>query len=122
MAGFTDADKLKFRVSREPGAEANDPYGDVIPGRFGHLYVHGPGRLGIATHRNGPVAAKIRGDARFVVTQDGEDGVNAHFGAEHIKQAAGLIRAKYKRKARPSQEHVAKLIEAGRKFRLRKGV
>ena len=49
----------KYRISREEGAEANDPAGFIIPCKRGHIYVHGRELLGVATKGRGPIVKQL---------------------------------------------------------------
>jgi hypothetical protein len=97
-------DLSKYRVEREEGAERGDPFGDIVPGRYGHIYRHGLATLGVATTGR-RLVPKLRRLATLV--QDGSDGANLVFAADKLAAVARLIGAR--RKRRLSADHAAKL-------------
>ena len=98
MIGF---DKSKFRVEREEGAESGDPFGDVVQGRYGHLYIHGADLFGVATNGRG-MARKVAALARVV--QSGDDGGNAVFGPDRLASVARLIGAQRRSQLSPERQ------------------
>lgn len=112
MIGF---DKKVYRVGREEGAEKGDPYGAIVPGRYGHLYIHGPALYGVALNGR-RLVPRLAGLAEIVT--DGDDGVNAVFPAAQLTAVGRLIRARRRRRLSP--EHKAKLAASGRRFTARK--
>jgi hypothetical protein len=102
----------KYRISREEGADRHDPAGFVIPCKRGHIYVHGPELLGVATNGRGPIVKQLSALPGIRITQDGADGVNAVFSPEQFAAVAAIVRPKRKRKLSERQKAV---LAAGRK-------
>ncbi len=114
MIGFSDQIKNTYRTRIEDGGLKADPYAWLVLGLFGDLYVAGDGLLGVSTHKAGGIAKQIRRLPFVKVVQDGDDGINATFAAEHVKLILRLIKARRRRKLTP--ERRAKLVEAGRGY------
>jgi hypothetical protein len=100
MIGFTDQVKRAYRIEREAGAEHGDPFGDIIPARYGHVYVHGDGLYGAATNGRG-MARRVASLGRIVA--DADDGVNVVFPAARLPAVARLIGARRRRRLSPEQ-------------------
>jgi hypothetical protein len=66
----------KYRISREEGADRHDPAGFIIPCKRGHIYVHGPELLGVATNGRGPIVKQL---LALTVKQVAEARVASHF-------------------------------------------
>jgi hypothetical protein len=109
----------QFRVKREEGSEAGDPYGLLIECRHGHIYLHGLNRLGASTNSRGPIAKQLAALLGVTVVQDGSDGINATFEPEQFEAVAAIIRPK--RRRRLSAEHRAKLAASNLAHRYASG-
>lgn len=105
----------RFKVTLEPPATS---WGDVwhhrVPCRHGHLYLNGVGTLGWASDNRGPLVGRVLEIPGAVLEQDGSDGVNITFPVERFEQVAELVRPRRRRVL--SEEHAARLREAGRLF------
>jgi hypothetical protein len=103
MIGFAKEHRQIYRVRREEGSEHGDPYGFLIRGTYGDLYVHGPGMFGVATHKAGGIAWQIRRLPFVKMVQDGDDGINATFAAEHLDTIAKLVKSRIRPRLTPEQ-------------------
>jgi hypothetical protein len=100
MIGFSKEHRQRFRVRLEEAGLRADPYAWIIPGSRGEIYVHGPDTFGVATKGK---RRKLRALPRLTITQDGDDGFNAVFPAERLKNVARMIGAYRRRHLSPEQ-------------------
>ncbi len=99
--------KFGLRVKRDPCGER------IIPGRLGHLYEHGDGRLGIMllldTRKKWNTRRRWLEQAGFTIWQNGDTEGSALFDPSSGSQARLAIRlvgAKHKRVPSPAQLEV----------------
>jgi hypothetical protein len=104
----------KYRVSREDGAEPNDPAGFIIPCKRGHIYRHSATLLGVATNGRG-IVRRLLAVSGLRIVQDGSDGINATFAPAEFEAVAKIIWAKRRRRLSP--EHRAKLAASNQAHR-----
>lgn len=111
----------KFRVTIEPGAESrSDPWYFMIPCRLGHIAPWAPNTLVACTDRRGSTITKLMELPTATLVQDASDGANITFDISHADLAFAIMGPR--RRKRLSPEHQAKLIEAGRRTRIKPGV
>jgi len=118
----------RFKVTYEetyfaqygPKVRTEDPHFMVLLCQHGHVYPHGGETLAVSTNRRGSVATRLAELDCITVLQDGSDGVNVTFHIDDFDQVGTIMKP---RKARPrlSDEHKAKLSEAGHKHRFSTG-
>jgi hypothetical protein len=106
MIGFTDEHRQRFRIRLDEGAVRSDPYGQFIPGRFGDVYVHGDGVLGVSTHNSRGVVPQLRVLPYVQVVEDASDGINATFPAEHLKNVDRIVKLRRRKRLSPEQRAV----------------
>jgi hypothetical protein len=93
-------------------ARVDDPWLRIILCRHGHIYPQGGDMLAASTSKRGPVAgALVRLDCTTVL-QDGSDGVNVAFHADHFEEVAAILKPRRKRQV--SDEERARLASMGR--------
>ena len=113
----------KYRIGRDPAYAAeygqravHDPWLLTIPCRRGEIYPHGGAVLAVGTRARGRICLALSAIPGVVVSQDGDDGINATFHVSLLPKVAAVIRPKSKRTLSP--EHKATLVAAGRHHRL----
>lgn len=116
MIGFSEKDKETYYVRLEEGAQRSDPFGFIIPGRYGGIYVHGDGLFGVSTNSISRISKAIRRLPFIRVVQDGDDGINAVFPAEHLKTVAGMVKARRRRKLTPEHRELLKISGSKHQF------
>jgi len=112
-------DKYRIRWEEPANSRWLDPWYQYIPCRFGHIYPHGGGLLGFASRKRGPVANRVESLPYAKISQDGDDGMNIIFPAEHFEQVAEIVQPR--RRRRLSEENRARLVESGRQFHFSPG-
>ncbi len=108
-----------YYAERGQNAWTDDPWLQIIPGQYGHIYPQGGSMLAVATKGAGSVAKRLRAMPWIKVVQDGSDGINTVFPVEHFLEVADLIRARRRRWLSP--ESKARLAAAGAKTRFLPG-
>lgn len=116
----------KYRVTYEEsyhaqyGAQAriDDPWLQVIIGRWGHIFPLGGGMLGVSTNSCGPTANRLKMLSFCTILLDGDDGLTLAFHIEHLHEIAKIIRARTTR--RLSESRRAALIAAGKATHFKK--
>ena len=104
LKGFAEKNRYRLRYeteSSETGNRTLDPWLAIIPGKHGHIYVHGETKLGCATKLRGGKSRQIRTLTGVRVTQDGDDGINAVFGASLLPEVCRIVGARKKRTVSP---------------------
>jgi hypothetical protein len=104
MIGFSDQHRKTYRVRLEEAGLRADPYAWIIPGGRGEIYVHGPDTFGVATKGK---RRKLRALPWLKIVQDGDDGFNAVFPAERLKNVARMIGAYRRRHLSPAHRAAA---------------
>src|SRR5262245_39309974 len=94
----------RFQIDHdEARRRGDDPWLQVIPCRYGHIYPHGGNLLGIATKSRGRIAASLARMEGVEVVQDGDDGINATFPIQLFPKVAALVKP-YKVRGRTLSE------------------
>jgi hypothetical protein len=107
-----------YQIKTEEGGDKKDPTAWIIPGKYGHIYVHGAHILGVATNNAGRIAKLLAAMPGVFVRQDGSDGINAIFAPSEFEAVADIIQCRKKRKRRPlSPEAKARLLKIGAEHR-----
>jgi hypothetical protein len=101
-----DQYRLWNEIERRWAHARDDPDELVIPGRAGFVAVYGAGTLVACT--NGIAATKriLVGVPGARVTQDGDDGQNIAFPAEHLPIVAELLRLRKRRRCHLTPEQL----------------
>lgn len=94
----------------------DDPWLQIIPGTYGHIYPHGGELLAVSTHRRGRIAKKLIDLPGVVVVQSGDDGINATFPLSVFDDVASLIGARKRRNVSPEQRERLLSIGAAHRF------
>jgi hypothetical protein len=94
------------------GSRLDDPWLLVVRCRWGHVYVHGRDRLGVATNTRGNAARQISSIPGVRVLQDADDGINAVFPVELFERVAAIV--KPLRRRRLSPENRERLVAMGK--------
>lgn len=110
----------RYRVEWEPGSNTRDPWYMQIPcnGGRGHICPWGPKELAACTNTRS-MTNRLARLPYTRVHQDGNDGGNVVFPVEHFEEVARIMHAR--RRKQLSEEHRAKLVEAGRRFQISPG-
>ena len=106
-----------YRAERGDGGRLKDPWLQIIPCRFGHLYPHGGNYLGASTTRRGPVANRLAALPCVRLVQDGDDGVNVVFHLDDFELVAAVMRPK--RRRRLPADRRAEQVERLRNYQFR---
>jgi hypothetical protein len=121
---FGDRFKVEYEESyyAQYGEHAwrEDPHYMILLCRHGHIYPHGSATLAASISRRGRIANRMAGLDCVTVVQDGDDGINATFDVSDFDRIAEIMKP-LKARPRLSEEHKAKLIEAGRQHRFSAG-
>ena len=100
-------------------ARTPDPWLMILMCQHGHVYPHGGTKLAASTNRRGAVARALAKLPCCNVHQDSDDGVTVLFDVADFPQVATLLKPRRKRQL--SAEQMARLVEAGRPYRLSPG-
>jgi hypothetical protein len=87
-----------YRIEYDPAhhGRSDDPWLQIIPCRYGHIYPYGGDKLGVATSRKiGLQLARLPG---VEVWQDGDDGINLVFPHDLLPDVAKIVKPRRKRK------------------------
>jgi hypothetical protein len=95
-----------------PRARTDDPWLQIIPCRYGHIYPHGGDLLAASTNKAGLTARRLKALAGVTVHQDGDDGVTVLFPIEMFPAVAALMHPKRRRK--PLTEAQLEVLAKGR--------
>lgn len=101
----------RYRIVREEGfaQTSTDPWGWIIPGKYGEIYPYGGHRLCVMATSIG-VANKMRNWPELEIHQDAADAVVFKFRIEHFPKVARRIMARRKRQV--SVEYMKKIGRA----------
>jgi len=107
-------ERTEFRSIEEPWLQ-------VIPGRYASIYPHGGELLAVSTHErtsgrvNQSLRRKLLAIPGVEPQQDGGDGIDATFPVEAFDAVAELVKARRRRRLSPEQR--AKLLASGEPYR-----
>ncbi|MGA2035031.1 MAG: hypothetical protein ABSG68_22505 [Thermoguttaceae bacterium] len=88
-------------------ARVDDPWLQIIPCQYGHIYPWGVDRLAASTDRRGGVARRIAALAFIEVWQDGDDGITALFPLDKFDEVAALMKPRRRRQMTEEQRRAA---------------
>ena len=108
-----------YWAERGEHGRADEPWLQIIPCGFGHIYPHGGNLLAVATNNRGQIARRISQLPFVTVVQDGSDGINATFPVKHFEEIAEIV--KPRRRRHLSDQHRAKLMASSERHRFRIG-
>ena len=93
-----------YRIVIEEGG-TDEPAYYLIPGRLGHVYSWGSGKLAASTNSSGSIAKRLKKLGE--VWQDGTDGITVLFDAADFDKVADLLRLTQRRRLSESQRAAA---------------
>jgi hypothetical protein len=103
------------------GARVDDPWLQIIPCKWGHVFPHGGDLLAASVDGFPKVAGRLRRLACVEIWQDGDLGeLTALFHVRDFGRVAQVMRPRRRRRLTETQR--AKLVEAGAKTRFQAGV
>ena len=110
----------QYRIGFAEAAEGrNDPWMMTIPCRWGTIYPHGGEMLALDLDGHPRVAKQVAAITGIVLHQDGDEEKTFLFPVSLFDQVAALVEPKKVR--RLTEEHKAKLLKAGQRFRFKDG-
>ena len=110
----------QFRIGFDVAAEDTlDPWSMTIPSRRGTMYPYGGEMLAVELNGRPKTAKKVAAIPGILIHQDGDDEKTFLFPVGLFDQIAALVEPK--RIRRLGEEHKAKLLKAGQKFRFKHG-
>jgi len=89
-----------YRAERPEFRREEEPWLQIIPCQYGHLYPHGGELLGFASDKAGSIAKRVARLPFVTITQDGSDGINATFPVGHFCEVAAIVKPKRRRPKR----------------------
>jgi hypothetical protein len=95
-----DAERSEFRTAEEPWLQ-------IIPCKYGHIFPWGGDLLAVSTNRRGAITDRIRSLPFVEVVQDGSDGINATFPLDRFDEVAEIVRPKRRRRLSESQRQAS---------------
>ena len=101
-----------YAAERGPGAWADDPWLQIIPGRRDHVYPWDLTRLAATTKTTGATAKRLRELAGVEVYVDASDGVTVLFPIDLLDQVAEVLLLK--RRRRISEDERQRLATIGK--------
>jgi hypothetical protein len=112
--------RQQYRTGFDQAAEnRNDPWMMTIPCRWGTIYPHGAEMLALELDCHPKVAKQVAAILGIVLHQDGNEEKTFLFPVGLFDQVVALVEPK--RVRRLSEEHKAKLLEAGQKHWFKDG-
>ena len=101
-----------YKAEFGEGAWRDDPWLQIIPCRYGHLYAYGENLIGVSVDGHRLIAGRIARLACTTVRQDGDDGeLSASFAPEHFDAIAKIMRPR--RRKQISEKERKRLREMG---------
>jgi len=97
----------------------DDPWLQIIPCRFGHIYPQGGEMLAAATKRRGRTATMLRQVPGVEVRQDGSDGINVVFPVDLFPAVAAIMRPHRRAVLTDEQKATARELLAAYAFKPR---
>lgn len=111
----------KYRIEYEESywaereiAGKDDPWLQIIPCDFGHIYPHGGTTLAASINKRGPTMRTLVAMPCCRLWQDADDGATVLFDVADFKAVAKIMRPKRRRQV--SDEERARLAEMSRRF------
>lgn len=93
----------KYQIDYDPAHKrGDDPWLQIIPCRYGHIYPQGGKRLAVATNGR-KIGMKIAKLAGVEVLQDGDDGMNIAFPVTTFPAVAAIVSPRRRRKPTPKE-------------------
>ncbi len=100
-------------------AYREDPWYMILLCQHGHVCLWGGERLAACTRRSGQIVKRLMSLPFTEVVQDGDDGANVVFHADHFEEVAKIMRPRKRR--RLSEEQRRQAAERLRKYQPGKG-
>jgi hypothetical protein len=99
--------KVFNEVEGRPARVRDDAWDLILVGRSGFVAVWGAGLLVACTHSTATTKRLLATVPDSVIVQDGADGANVTFPAEHLDAVAVVLKLRRKRQYTPAQRQAA---------------